>query len=594
MAGRAGRRGLDDVGTVIITCFGEEPPPENVLKQMLTGSSTRLKSQFRLTYNMILNLLRVEEMSVESMIKRSFSEFATQRALTANNIPQLLARGRKTLAKLEKQAAEENPSLEGADDLEAYFSVSKDLLLANKEIVRFVKESDQAAFKDMLAVGRFILVTAARGHGAVRRPAIVLQLRDDTSKLMQGKMAADDGLVCLLLLPLDFERKSEEIKEEGSVGFIGTCLGRQYAIVKISPSEVLLILDKKVKIETRDILKEKTLKGPSTNSRLSGRSNPADMFAGFKAVGRRNDSDMFAGMKAVGKKNQIANSSPSEKESPLERVLQGLKEVEEQEIGGTGAEILNLRTFVQRGNDILRWRQACEDIEFMSGKARSFASHRNPSIEKLYLNVERRDTLKEKVFALQHFLSNESLALFPDFLQRKEVLKRLGYLNDNDTVHFKGRVACEVNTCEELIATEMVFEGILNDLKPEEVVAALSALVFQEKNESELDSELPESLVDCCENMKKIATNLGLIQKECGLHVDPMEYREQSLNFGLVHPVYEWALGISFANICQLTDVQEGSIVRTMTRLDELCREIRNCARVVGNPSLYCKMEEAR
>ena len=62
---------------------------------------------------------------------------------------------------------------------------------------------------------------------------------------------------------------------------------------------------------------------------------------------------------------------------------------------------------------------------------------------------------------------------------------------------------------------------------------------------------------------------------------------------GLVHVVYEWACGVPFSSICELTDVQEGSIVRTITRLDELCREVRNCARVVGNPTLYRKMEMA-
>lgn len=100
MAGRAGRRGLDKVGTVIICCFGSQPPDQVILRNMLTGSSTKLQSQFRLTYTMILNLLRVEDMSVEGMIKRSFSEFATQRALTTNEYPKLLARGSKTLLKL--------------------------------------------------------------------------------------------------------------------------------------------------------------------------------------------------------------------------------------------------------------------------------------------------------------------------------------------------------------------------------------------------------------------------------------------------------------------------------------------------------------
>ena len=51
MAGRAGRRGLDTVGTVILCAFGSEPPPMPMLRNMLTGQSTLLKSQFRLTYN---------------------------------------------------------------------------------------------------------------------------------------------------------------------------------------------------------------------------------------------------------------------------------------------------------------------------------------------------------------------------------------------------------------------------------------------------------------------------------------------------------------------------------------------------------------
>lgn len=48
---------------------------------MILGDPTRLQSQFRLTYNMILNLLRVEALKIEEMIKRSFSENTTQMLL---------------------------------------------------------------------------------------------------------------------------------------------------------------------------------------------------------------------------------------------------------------------------------------------------------------------------------------------------------------------------------------------------------------------------------------------------------------------------------------------------------------------------------
>ena len=82
MAGRAGRRGIDLVGSVIIVnSNSDEAPPAATLRQMILGDPTNLRSQFRLTYNMILNLLRVEALKIEEMIKRSFSENATQALL---------------------------------------------------------------------------------------------------------------------------------------------------------------------------------------------------------------------------------------------------------------------------------------------------------------------------------------------------------------------------------------------------------------------------------------------------------------------------------------------------------------------------------
>lgn len=57
MAGRAGRRGLDEAGTVIILCKGEVPHVDN-LKKMMLGKPEKLSSQFKVTYGMVRSLIR--------------------------------------------------------------------------------------------------------------------------------------------------------------------------------------------------------------------------------------------------------------------------------------------------------------------------------------------------------------------------------------------------------------------------------------------------------------------------------------------------------------------------------------------------------
>jgi ATP-dependent RNA helicase DOB1 len=73
MSGRAGRRGLDDRG-IVIMMVGEEMDPA-VAKEIVRGEQDSLNSAFHLGYNMILNLMRVEGISPEYMLERCFKQF---------------------------------------------------------------------------------------------------------------------------------------------------------------------------------------------------------------------------------------------------------------------------------------------------------------------------------------------------------------------------------------------------------------------------------------------------------------------------------------------------------------------------------------
>ena len=135
---------------------------------------------------------------------------------------------------------------------------------------------------------------------------------------------------------------------------------------------------------------------------------------------------------------------------------------------------------------------------------------------------------------------------------------------------------------------------MLAEYEPEEIAALISAFVFQEKTESVplLTPRLEKgkaAIVRISERVNEVQ-----IQHQVILSSEDANDFESRPRFGLAEVVYEWARGMSFNRITDLTDVMEGTIVRTITRLDETCRQMKNAAKLVGDPSLYTKMQQAQ
>ncbi|KAL4093968.1 hypothetical protein PRIC1_011397 [Phytophthora ramorum] len=601
MAGRAGRRGLDSVGTVIIACWNDVPEPTS-LRTMLAGKATSLSSQFRLTYNMILNLLRVEVLTVEDMMKRSFSEFHTQKALASKNIPKLIQKGKTLLQQLERSLVDDYPHLEASGELaqmQEFYQLKRDKRDLEKKMTRWLLANNIQAAKNAIAPGRIVILNVK----GLSSDQLALVVRTNATIVGEGGTSRSK---------LSFET---ELQSSDSTDVSRKGVFKSIMVITLCPDDY---------------------EPPKVEPRSASKKSHQALLGGGRMLRSKKDDDDDRMFGRMGKKGKSESQENAELSAPSTATLLGRKyavlEVPEscvECVTSVVASNVNIKTLVtasskkelassidfltQLEKDAATTQKAAiayvdlmgelkvNDLEVATGYTQwqqlysMVLSHPcatdSPSVSRVMGKVEKIFKLKAYLVRMTRELSNDSLSLFPDFQQRLSVLKRLGYISDDGVVQVKGRVACEINTCEELVLTEMIFENVLANLEPEEIVAVLSALIFQEKSQSE--PTLTPTLESTREVVKNIAESLGLIQLEQHLEIDPAVYCKGALNFGLMEVVYEWARGMPFKQLCELTDVQEGSIVRCITRLDEVCREVRNAARVIGDPQLYRKMEVA-
>ncbi|KAG9192964.1 putative ATP-dependent RNA helicase [Alternaria panax] len=516
MAGRAGRRGLDTVGTVIICAPGaDEAPPAARLRQMMLGEPTKLRSQFRLTYNMMLNLLRVEALKIEEMIKRSFSENATQALLPEHQ-------GKVKVSEAELEKIKREPCDICDIDLEACHQSCEDYKRLTNEM-------------------HLSLLTNPIGRRALAKNRLIVYKKDNqrtAGMLMQdGTSKGNEPTVKVLEVAQNQDRKPDDL-----LPYVGP-FAKWFRKLPNDPKDLIL---KASYVPLNDIeCFTKTI---------------IDVPESIKYLGRKVSKDIL----------QLAQNQFL----PL--------------CGSWDYEDWDEYDYSKINS--LKFRELAEARMKEGQNAVSKECLKCPNFLKHFTQEHDQWLIKENILALRQLMSDQNLQLLPDYEQRIHVLKDLGFIDEGSRVELKGKVACEIHSADELVLTELVLENVLAEYEPEEIVALLSAFVFQEKTDVEptLTANLERGvakIVEISEKVNKIQTLHQVI-----LSADDSNDFVSKPRFGMVEVVYEWARGMSFNRITDLTDVMEGTIVRVITRLDETCREVKNAARIIGDPTLFQKM----
>ncbi|KAL6096723.1 mtrex [Pungitius sinensis] len=505
MSGRAGRRGMDDRGIVIF--MADEKMSPNVGKQLLKGSADPLNSAFHLTYNMVLNLLRVEEINPEYMLEKSFYQFQHYRAL-----PGVVER----IKKYEKEY--HRIDIPNEEHVFTYFKIRQQLAKLAQEIQEFTHKPKYCL--PFLQPGRLVKV---KNEDADFGWGIVVNFSKKTN--VKTTAEAQALYVVEVLVHCSKDSVKEAATEAAKPAAPGEAGEMQVVPVMLhlltSISSVRLYIPKDLR--------------PFDNRQL--------MLKSIQEVQKRFPD----GVPLLDPVDDMGIKDPA-----LKKVIQ--------------------------------------KVEAFEHRLYSHPLHSDPNLESAYSLCEKKAVIAAKVRTAKHELKEARTVLQMDKLKcRKRVLRRLGFASPSDVIEMKGRVACEISSADELLLTEMIFNGLFNDLTAEQATALLSCFVFQE-NVVEIP-KLTEQLAAPLRQMQECAKRIAKVSADAKLEVDEETYLGQ-FKPHLMDVVFAWANGATFAQICKMTDVFEGSIIRCMRRLEEVLRQMCSAAKAIGNTELENKFSE--
>ncbi|KAL3907911.1 MAG: hypothetical protein SGARI_003310, partial [Bacillariaceae sp.] len=140
--------GKDDRG-LVIQMLDEKMEPA-VCKGILYGDPDPLNSSYRISYNMLLNLMRVEDVEPEFLLRASFHQFQRQ-----SDVPGLLLQAEE----LESQAETVDlGSKEDAELAKEYYNMDQQLLLTRRQIASIAHKPEYIV-KFLQVPGRFLNIS---------------------------------------------------------------------------------------------------------------------------------------------------------------------------------------------------------------------------------------------------------------------------------------------------------------------------------------------------------------------------------------------------------------------------------------------------
>ncbi|CCW66876.1 unnamed protein product [Phytomonas sp. Hart1] len=510
MSGRAGRRGLDRVGVVI--AMVDEAVEPDTLKQLTGGGADVLLSSFYLTYNMVLNLLRVEDVDPEFMMKRSFAQF--QRL---SNKPALEHTNSRLKAEMDEICVQN-------EEVFRQYTLCHSLITKRKGAINGVLRQPRY-LKNWIQPGRFVRIVrdsdqACFGWGVCRSFAAKSAGASPTDA---SAFTINVAVICQKV-------------DSSKLGSITPCHVTAYTSVT---ADLYTLAFDFSDIECLSTLKANLPPQP--------------------------DSEQGRGL-----------------------VVQTLSRLHRE----FGEDKIPKLSVAQMGIEDLELEKLQSQVSNLEKQLEGNALYNNPTeeLKAEYEIFKHKAELEDQIEEVNRELVAMNKAVFSEELkQMMRVLRRLDYIDKENIILRKSRIACEITTTDEneILLTELLFKGVLNSMETEMIVALLSCLVNVHRMPDGFS--LPQEFEQPLKELNEIVTRISTVCVESNLTQEKSAV--DKVMPSLMEVTYLWAKGTKFIDLVSKTTAYEGEIVRMMRRLEEMLRQLASAARspAIGSMELHDK-----
>jgi antiviral helicase SKI2 len=515
MCGRAGRRGIDQIGHIFLLMGDKKNPPlASDVSKMMGGLGTHVESKFRLSYRTIISFLSRNIKNIMEFFKESYLE---------NNkimiMPETMKEIEEIQTKLMKMKRIECIYSDNDEYIRKYIQDSSNVTSIRKKL--YVNPE----IKKKISTGRLIVYNDSKLKR--EKIALVLHYYSEYDEYRCLSVENNKNIV------IEYEKtyKSTAKAQQN----IGVHNGKMFRHFELKPEQIVDILDFTIKTDA-------------------------------SMLDWDNEQYCYILVKNLDKVlNDILDASTKFQPKPIDYLKTAKNEVDV-------FEVINKKSVIQ--TNILS--NKCHDCV-----------HREEHKELFTQRKKLEDEFEKK----QELLSSENLKYYMDFKNRVTILKKLGYIDEDDQILLKGKAARELATSDCILISELLMSGIMDKLDVPETVAFISGFAFS-RNEIEIeDPQISENFTQAVNEFALLLE--GLVNLEQQLEFEESKYNRR-ITFAVSKSISLWMKGLKFRDILNDCDLEEGKLYNLIMRLFLFLEEIKNFYNTLGNTKSAEKFADAK